>query len=47
MQSAHNQTKSEILKSRKGKVFFSSNFSQYGTDVSIRHSFSRLCKEEF
>ena len=45
MQSTHNQIKNAILESRKGKMFFSSNFSQYGTDVSIRHAFSRLCKE--
>jgi len=45
MQSTHNQIKSTILKSRKGKIIFSSNFSQYGTDVAIRHTFSRLCKE--
>ena len=45
MQSAHNQIKSVILEGRKGKIVFSSNFSQYGTDVAIRHTFSRLCKE--
>ena len=46
MQSTHNQIKSAILENRKGKVIFSSNFSRYGTDVAIRHTFSRLCKEE-
>jgi len=45
MQSTHNQIKSVILESRKGKVIFSSNFSQYGTGAAIRHTFSRLCKE--
>ena len=45
MQSAHNQIKNAILGSRKGKIIFLSNFSQYGTDVAIRHTFSRLCKE--
>ena len=45
MQSTHNQIKSTILESRKGKIIFSLNFSQYGTDVAIRHTFSRLCKE--
>ena len=47
MQSTHNQIKSAILENRKGKIIFSSNFSQYGTDVAIRHTFSRLCKDEF
>jgi len=47
MQSTHNQIKGDILKNRKGKIIFSSNFSQYGTDVAIRHTFSRLCKEGF
>jgi len=45
MQSTHDQIKSSIIESRKGKIFFSSNFSKYGTDVAIRHTFSRLCKE--
>ena len=45
MQSTHNKIKNAILKSRKGKIIFSSGFSQYGTDVAIRHTFSRLCKE--
>jgi hypothetical protein len=45
MQSTHNQIKNAILENRKGKIIFSSNFSQYGTDVAIRHAFSRLCKE--
>ena len=47
MQSTHNQIKSAILENRKGKIIFSSDFSQYGTDVAIRHAFSRLCKEGF
>jgi hypothetical protein len=45
MHSTHNQIKNAILKNRKGKVFFSSNFFKYGTDIAIRHAFSRLCKE--
>ena len=47
MQSTHNQIKNAILKNQKGKIIFSSDFSQYGTDVAIRHTFSRLCKEGF
>ena len=46
MQSTHSQIKNTILESRKGKIKFSANFSQYGTDVAIRHAFSRLCKEK-
>ena len=46
MQSTHNQIKKSILKNRKGRIVFSSNFSKYGTNVAIRHAFSRLCKEE-
>ena len=45
MQSTHSQIKNAILESRKGKMIFSSNFSQYGTDVAVRHTLSRLCKE--
>ena len=45
MQSAHSQIKSSIIENGKGKIIFSSNFSQYGTNVAIRHAFSRLCKE--
>jgi hypothetical protein len=47
MQSTHNQIKNAILGNRKGKIIFSSIFSKYGTDVAIRHAFSRLCKEKF
>ena len=46
MLSTHNQIENAILENRKGKIFFSSNFSKYGTDVAIRHAFSRLCKEK-
>lgn len=45
MESTHSQIKKTILESRKGKMFFSKNFSKYGTDVAIRHALSRLCKE--
>ena len=44
MQSVHNQIDIEITKNKKGKMFFSSNFANYGTDVAVRHTFSRLCK---
>ena len=44
MQSTHNQIENKITKSKRGKIFFMSNFSNYGTDVAVRHTFSRLCK---
>ena len=44
MQSVHNQIENEITNSKRGKIFFSSNFANYGTDVAVRHTFSRLCK---
>ena len=44
MQSANKQIKIEITKSKRGKIIFSSNFASYGTDVAVRHTFSRLCK---
>ena len=44
MYSTHSQIEKEILKNKKGKIVFSSNFVKYGTDVAIRHAFSRLCK---
>lgn len=44
MQSTHNKIENDILKRRKGKILFSSNFVHYGTDVAVRHAFSRLCK---
>jgi len=44
MQSVHNQIESEITKGKRGKIIFSSNFVNYGTDVAVRHTFSRLCK---
>ena len=44
MQSTHNQIENEIVKGKRGKVFFSSNFATYGTNVAVRHTFSRLCK---
>ena len=47
MQSTHNKIKSAILDSMKGEIIFSSNFSKYGTEVAVRHVFSRLCKEGF
>jgi len=47
MQSTHNQIEKDILKKKKGKIIFSSNFANYGTDVAVRHTFSRLCKKGF
>jgi len=44
IQSTHSQIEKEILKNNKGKIIFSSNYANYGTDVAVRHAFSRLCK---
>ena len=44
MQSTHSQIEKEILKNKKGKIIFSSNYANFGTDVAVRHTFSRLCK---
>ena len=44
MQSTHNKIEKEILENKRGKVVFSSNFAEYGTNVAVRHTFSRLCK---
>jgi hypothetical protein len=46
MQSTHNKITNVVLESKKGKILFSANFSKYGTDAAIRHTFSRLCKEK-
>lgn len=47
MQSTHYQVKSSIIKKRRGKIIFADDFRALGTGVAIRHTLSRLCKEEF
>lgn len=47
MQSVHNQIEKEITNGKRGKIIFSSNFSKYGSDVAVRHTFSRLAKRGF
>lgn len=44
MQSTHNKIENEIKKGKRGKIIFLSDFTDYGTDVAVRHTFSRLCK---
>ena len=44
MQSTHNKIEKEIIENKRGKVIFSSNFAEYGTNFAVRHTFSRLCK---
>jgi len=44
MQSTHNQIENEITKSKRGKVLFLSDYANCGTNVAVRHTFSRLNK---
>jgi hypothetical protein len=46
MKSTHNQVKNAIINKGRGKIFFSKDFMPYGTNVAVRHTLSRLCKEE-
>ncbi|GHT30646.1 hypothetical protein AGMMS49574_10820 [Bacteroidia bacterium] len=47
MQSTHYQIKNAIIKKRRGKIIFADDFRPLGTGAAIRHTLSRLCKEEF
>jgi predicted transcriptional regulator of viral defense system len=47
MQSTHYQVKNVIIKKRRGKIIFADDFRSLGTGVAVRHTLSRLCKEEF
>jgi len=47
MQSTHYQIKNTIIKKRRGKIIFADDFRVFGTGVAVRHTLSRLCKEEF
>jgi len=47
MQSTHCQIKSAIIKKRRGIIIFADDFRVIGTGVAIRHTLSRLCKDEF
>ncbi len=44
MQFPHNKIENEIKNGKRGKIIFLSDFTDYGTDVAVRHTFSRLCK---
>jgi len=43
-ESAHNKIESAIKKKGRGKLIFSNDFSDFGTNVAVRHALSRLCK---
>lgn len=42
--STHNQIEKAIKKKGRGKIFFSNDFSAFGTNTAVRHALSRLCK---
>jgi hypothetical protein len=46
MQSTHNQIENAIKKKGRGKIIFANDFSTYGTHYAVRHTLSRLCKNE-
>jgi hypothetical protein len=46
MLSTHNQIENSIKKRGRGKIFFAEDFIVFGTSVAVRHTLSRLCKEE-
>jgi prefoldin subunit 5 len=46
MQSTHNQIENAIKKKGRGKIFFTEDFIVFGTNVAVRHTLSRLCKDE-
>jgi len=46
MQSTHNQIENSIKKKGRGKIIFANDFSTFGTHYAVRHTLSRLCKEE-
>ena len=43
-ESTHNKTENAIKKKGRGKLIFSNDFSDFGTNVAVRHALSRLCK---
>lgn len=44
MQSVHNKVENAIRKKGRGKLVFSNDFAEHGTNLAIRHSLSRLCQ---
>jgi len=47
MQSTHYLIKDAIIKKLRGKIIFTDDFRSLGTGVAIRHTLSRLSKDEF
>jgi len=45
-ESTHNKIESAIKKKGRGKLIFSNDFSDFGTNVAVRHALSRLCKRD-
>ncbi|MCL2328478.1 MAG: type IV toxin-antitoxin system AbiEi family antitoxin domain-containing protein [Bacteroidetes bacterium] len=44
MQSTHSQIETAIKKKGRGKIISSNDFSAFGTNVTVRQTLSRLCK---
>ena len=47
MQNISNQIKTEILRKKKGKIFFLEDFAQIGNKNAVRQTLFRLCNEKF
>lgn len=45
MQSVHGKIETTIKKRGRGQIIFSNDFFSYGTNLSIRHTLSRLCQK--
>ncbi len=43
-ESTHNKIESAIKRKGRGEIIFANNFSEFGTNYSVRHALSRLCK---
>jgi hypothetical protein len=44
MQSVHTKIETTIKKKGRGRLFFSNDFAEYGTNLAVRHALSRLCQ---
>jgi hypothetical protein len=44
MLSVNNQIETTIRKRGRGKLVFSNDFAEYGTNLAVRHTLSRLCQ---
>ncbi|MDR2467198.1 MAG: DUF6088 family protein [Prevotellaceae bacterium] len=45
MQSVHGKIETKIKRRGRGRIIFSSDFFSYGTNLSVRHTLSRLCQK--